>query len=602
MANLWGNLTDGEIEALRPQIRTMSEEDIQERYAERDGRVVFRSFRKSDRAAAGPLDIDDQEAAGIGGYEPFEITLISPKEFDYVPELTAADREAARSIDAAVADLGVPFAREAGDSSGGVGEAIAELPTVIDHRGSQSPVKDQGGRGTCVSHASMAVLEAFPHIPDDLSEQYTHFKFNVFSGSPQNQDSGLKTTDAAPYLARNDGRICLEAEWPYIPQQATINQMVAAGTYAPPSAAVNHQAFGIGAYKIIEDKGLTGDSIKNTRYLEALLYLGYNIVVGVWASWDDKDNNGVLEPVLTSAGAPVGRGGHAMLIVGYDRTNRYFIIKNSWRNTWGHSGYGYFHYSFLESCAKYGFVVDTVVPAAPPAALPAKLASAPYNTAPLTRASLRAAVVFFRTSGGRYAVSEVYAGDNLYLRNLRVYNTDGSIHLERDTLVIRGTYLCDLDTGAETANDADFWWRAVSPGVNYLVPRNGAAAWIAFDLAAVTAAQIATLSMRSVPVPTQSLQYAVILGRTSSSQLVKLLAHAKSGNRLQLSYVEVFRTDGTRAKYGTSIWVPSSWTYDLDALQLSGGTNADLWWHVLADRVGFLEAYSTAQTRLHWAL
>jgi hypothetical protein len=48
--------------------------------------------------------------------------------------------------------------------------------------------------------------------------------------------------------------------------------------------------------------------------------------------------------------------------------------------------------------------------------------------------------------------------------------------------------------------------------------------------------------------------------------------------------------------------VPSSWTYDLDTLQLSGGTNADLWWHVLADRVGFLEAYSTARTRLHWAL
>jgi hypothetical protein len=122
MADPWGNLSEDEVAALRPGMRAMSDEEIAQRYAQRDGRVVFRSFRKSDRAAAGRLDIDDQDV--VGGYEPFEVTLIAPEDFDYVPKLTAADRAAASSIDAAVAKLGAPWARGAradGDSGEGPG-------------------------------------------------------------------------------------------------------------------------------------------------------------------------------------------------------------------------------------------------------------------------------------------------------------------------------------------------------------------------------------------------------------------------------------------------------------------------------------------------
>ncbi|MEZ6036584.1 MAG: C1 family peptidase [Planctomycetota bacterium] len=41
----------------------------------------------------------------------------------------------------------------------------------VDHRRSQSPVKDQGGRGTCVAFSICAALETFPGVPTDLSEQ-----------------------------------------------------------------------------------------------------------------------------------------------------------------------------------------------------------------------------------------------------------------------------------------------------------------------------------------------------------------------------------------------------------------------------------------------
>lgn len=594
-----------ELEALKSRSRPLSEDIFAERIGEKDGRYVFRAMRKTARSFAGRLDVDDECDSSTPQFEFVEFTLISPKDFDYTPKLTEADNKAAEPINANLVKYNRYFAHDIGLMSPSAMNADAEaadLPSVIDHRVNQSPVKDQGGRGTCVSHASMGLLEAYAHIEDDLSEQYTHYKFNEFLGSPQNQDSGLKTTDAAPFLARNDGRICLERDWPYIPNQDTINGMVANGTYAPPQAAVNNQRFGVGNYKIIEDNGLAGESIKNTRYLEALLFQGYNIVFGCFASWDDKDNNGILEPLLDSNGKPVGKAGHAMLIVGYNRTDQYFIVKNSWAATWGHNGYGYFSYNFFRACAKYGFVVDSVVPVAPPSPLPRKLANAPFSIDKISRQSLRAAIVFFKTNSGRYAVAEAYAGDNLYLRNLQVYNANGSMHLARDSLVIRSSYLCDLDTAQETSSNADFWWEGVSPGVHFLVPRNGAAACIGYNLAALMATNIGAMNLATTAVDSRILRYAVIAGKTTSGRLFKILAHAKVGNVLQLSYVEVFNANGTRYNYGQSINVPSSWTYNLDNLTLSGGNDADIWWHVISNNVGFLERYSTSLMRLVWSL
>jgi C1A family cysteine protease len=594
-----------ELNILATKSPTVSPDALADRVRKKDGVYVFSVLRKTTRSLAGKLDVDEENFAPIESSFS-EVTLISPEEFEYTPKLTASDLKAAEPINAKTTKYKNYFAYDRGllnPATIQVDAAVAELPSIIDHRPSQSPVKDQGNvRGTCVAHASMGLLEAFAHIPDDLSEQYTHFKFMVFSNLPQNVNSGIKTTDAAPFLARADGHTCLESEWPYIPDQVTINNMVANGTYAPPQAAINDQRFGIGAYKIIEDKGLTGESIKNTRYLEALLYQGYNIVFGCYASWDDKDNNGILDPLLDSNGNPIVGAGHAMLIVGYNRDSQYFIVKNSWNSTWGHNGYAYLSYNFIRACAKYGFTVDTVVPPAPPSPLPRKIALAPYSANKISRVNLRAAIVFFKTSSGRFAVSEAYAGDNLYLRNLRVYNSNGSVHLSRDSLVVRSSYLCDLDTGAETSLNADFWWEGVSPGVNYLVPRNGASACIAYNIASLTASNINSLSLTTTVVDWNTLNYAVIAGKTTSNLPFKILAHAKPGNVLQLSYVEVFKADGTRFKYAQGINVASSWTYNLDNLALSGGADADIWWHVISNNVGFLERYSNARMRLLWSL
>jgi hypothetical protein len=332
-----------------------------------------------------------------------------------------------------------------------------------------------------------------------------------------------------------------------------------------------------------------------------LLHKGYNIVIGTWVSWDDKDNNGILDPVLDSKGNPIGMGGHAMLVVGYNRPSQYFIVKNSWGRGWGHDGYAYFHYNLIRSCFKYGFVVDKVVPEAA-TQLSRKLSQAPYETERIPRENLRAAILFMKTSRGRYAVCEAYAGDNLLLRNLRVYNPNGSLHLERDSLLIRGTYLFDIDSARETSVDADFWWQGVRPGKNYLVPRNKAAACVAFDLAALSAQEIESVTPGSAGIEDDDLNYAVIVGRTTSQRCFKMLVHAKPGNQLQISYLELFQTNGNRYFHVTDLHMQPPCTYNLDTLRAGSGRYDDIRWHVICDGTGSLESCSNASMELLWRL
>lgn len=363
MTDTWGGLNDAARDILRDRAaNTVSDEELELSVRlDEEGRVRFRLFGVP--TAAGAAEALAGEDYAVGPPPPAEVTLIHPDDFDYEPELTAADFAMAEPIDRTIAPLTGYFAEDPGlDDQEAAAAPDSTLPPIIDHRPLQSPVKNQGDRGTCVAHASLGLLEAVVHIPDDLSEQYAHFKFNELQGRPQKGDSGLRTTDAAGLLARSDGRICLEHEWPYIAAQSTIDSAVAAGSYVPPPGAIANQIFGYGSYKIIGDSGLEGESIKNTRYLESLLALGFDIVIGAWASWDDQQNRSVIRPVLGADGTPVGKGGHAMLLVGYDRLAQHFIVKNSWGSGWGHAGYGHFHYDFMRSCLKYGFTVSGVVP------------------------------------------------------------------------------------------------------------------------------------------------------------------------------------------------------------------------------------------------
>jgi hypothetical protein len=235
--------------------------------------------------------------------------------------------------------------------------ACPETPDLVDHRPNQTGIRDQQDRGTCVCFASLACLEAISNVAGtalDLSEQYANWLFMGFEGRDQ-CDDGMRTVDSAVYLSQKG--VCPENLAAY-EDNATVNTHCT----AQPTAAIQSQAvYGIGQYFIIPKLGLRGPSIANTRYLECILSTGYDIVFGTEVAWGNPDANGVHDVIKDPWGNPLAsRGGHALLLVGYDRSGAvpFFIFKNSWGNT-GNAGYYYFSYDYIRQYAKYGYVVLT---------------------------------------------------------------------------------------------------------------------------------------------------------------------------------------------------------------------------------------------------
>lgn len=89
-------------------------------------------------------------------------------------------------------------------------------------------------------------------------------------------------------------------------------------------------------------------------------------------------------------------------------------------------------------------------------------------------------VYIFKTRSGRFGkfrVVSINAASNYDLTIAAViYNQDGSIAEQRDSIVIRGTWGCNLEILAEDPDplDLDFHWGRANSTDTYLSPENGA--------------------------------------------------------------------------------------------------------------------------------
>jgi hypothetical protein len=200
----------------------------------------------------------------------------------------------------------------------------AALPTHFewtqkDGQNWMTSVKNQGGCGSCVAFAAVGALEGqlkiqanSPSWSIDLSEQH------LFSCGGGTCSEGWYISSALNYLQQYGTPD--EACSPYQGQSGS-------GSCSNSCPDWQSRASKISSWSWVAN---------NTSAVEAALMNG-PLVAGftVYADFYSGYTGGVYHWDHVSQAV----GGHAIVIVGYDSNEQYWIVKNSWGSNWGENGY-----------------------------------------------------------------------------------------------------------------------------------------------------------------------------------------------------------------------------------------------------------------------
>jgi C1A family cysteine protease len=231
-----------------------------------------------------------------------------------------------------------------GDQVATAARPLEPLP-VVDLRGALPPPGDQGKQNSCVGWAVAYALRSFlaaradgrTFAGDSIDSNHVFSPAFVYNELNGGRDDGIPVEAALSYVVKF-GAAPLSL-MPYDPEDYV--------RPAPDTARRVALAYRIQRYQRIKDWDF--DTLerslerKNPPVVVAWLKrtIPADPVSGDWpldASW-----SGEL---------------HAVLLAGYDRPRRRFVIMNSWGSAWGHGGFGTVGYDALRARIQEVYVVQ----------------------------------------------------------------------------------------------------------------------------------------------------------------------------------------------------------------------------------------------------
>jgi hypothetical protein len=222
------------------------------------------------------------------------------------------------------------------------------LPPSVNLLDQLPPLRNQGGRGTCVAHAVLAVREqlevaAGSPLGINLSEQFVYWWCK--------QNDGIPATSGTYVIV---GMRCLsqmgapaEALWPYVSFEREGDQ----GQGPPPAAA----AQGDPALRTLRTQEFNRTDITG---IKTCLAEGRAVAfsIPVFDTWYHSSATSQWGKITLPVGGEPEDGGHAMALVGYQDDpaapgGGYFLVRNSWQ-PWAYDGvwqegYGYIPYAYI---------------------------------------------------------------------------------------------------------------------------------------------------------------------------------------------------------------------------------------------------------------
>ena len=214
-----------------------------------------------------------------------------------------------------------------------VAPGLGALPTKVDLRAKCPPIENQGQIGACTAHALVGALE-FLELKDgcpfvNLSRLFVYYNERAIEGTT-NQDSGAFLRDGIKSLSKLG--VCPEKEWPY-----RVKAFTKKPTTKCYSDAKKHQITSYHRISAIDE-------------MRTCLADGYPFVFG-FTVYQAFESAAVAKSGVLNLPNPKEKvvGGHAVMGVGYDDSQKRFIIRNSWDTNWGMQGYFTMPYDYLDS-------------------------------------------------------------------------------------------------------------------------------------------------------------------------------------------------------------------------------------------------------------
>jgi C1A family cysteine protease len=211
-------------------------------------------------------------------------------------------------------------------------EFIMALPTAVDLRPHCPPVYDQGQLGSCTGNAIAGAIE-FERVKQGLSDfapsrLFIYYNERVVENTVDS-DAGAQIRDGMKVVAKQGAPP--ETDWPYDIAKFTIKPPAKAYTDASKNQVTSYHRVS-----------------RVLNQFKGCLASGYPFVLGftVYDAFESAQvaHSGHLS--MPQPGESV-QGGHAVLCVGYDDKNQWFIIRNSWGPHWGMKGYFTMPYQYL---------------------------------------------------------------------------------------------------------------------------------------------------------------------------------------------------------------------------------------------------------------
>lgn len=205
-----------------------------------------------------------------------------------------------------------------------------ELPVSKDIRNRFSSIKSQGNQGSCVSFGLVSMVEYYLNSSlnnKDLSEAFVYYTTREMTNETAN-DNGVSIENAISSLKSNG--VCVEELCPY--DEKVFDRKPCSEAYKD---AQN---------RCISDAERLNNNIRD---IKSAISDGHPIIASFRVFKSLEKNTDGFIPMPSDYELSEPEQFHAMVICGYNDSNKYFIVRNSWGTHFGRQGYGYMPYGYV---------------------------------------------------------------------------------------------------------------------------------------------------------------------------------------------------------------------------------------------------------------